>query len=97
VNLLALPNIECLLIVSGMLPALSHLRRVLGKKRSGRDISQNLSRNAGKEAQIVRDYTAPFAMEPPKSDNTVNGLGKRATKLNMLFEKYVERIIQSVR
>lgn len=38
-----------------------------------------------------------FAMEPPKSDNTENGLGKRATKLNMLFEKYVERIIQSVR
>ncbi|KAG2179431.1 hypothetical protein INT44_006277 [Umbelopsis vinacea] len=36
-------------------------------------------------------------MEPPKSTtNDQNGLGKRATKLNMLFEKYVERIIQSV-
>ncbi|CAO3696609.1 unnamed protein product [Umbelopsis ramanniana] len=36
-------------------------------------------------------------MEPPKSTTTdQNGLGKRATKLNMLFEKYVERIIQSV-
>jgi hypothetical protein len=35
VNLLALPNIECLLIVSGMLTALSHLGRVLGKKKEG--------------------------------------------------------------
>jgi hypothetical protein len=34
--------------------------RTWKKKRRGRDISQNLSRNAGKEAQIVRDYTAPF-------------------------------------
>ncbi|KAI8578876.1 hypothetical protein K450DRAFT_244921 [Umbelopsis ramanniana AG] len=36
-------------------------------------------------------------MEPPKSTtNDQNGLGKRAKKLNMLFEKYIERIIQSV-
>ncbi|KAH8556820.1 Nnf1-domain-containing protein [Umbelopsis sp. PMI_123] len=36
-------------------------------------------------------------MEPPKpTTSNQNGLGKRATKLNMLFEKYVERIIQSI-
>ncbi|CAM0139576.1 unnamed protein product [Umbelopsis sp. WA50703] len=35
-------------------------------------------------------------MEPPSSYSTNDGLGKRAKKLNLLFEKYMQRIIQSL-
>lgn len=36
-------------------------------------------------------------MEPPVSQNADDVLGKRAKKLNLLFEKYMQRIIQSLR
>ncbi|KAG2180002.1 hypothetical protein INT43_003789 [Umbelopsis isabellina] len=35
-------------------------------------------------------------MEPPVSQNGDDALGKRAKKLNLLFEKYMQRIIQSL-
>jgi hypothetical protein len=49
-------------------------------------------------AGLISPLSCYIIMEPPKpTTSNQNGLGKRATKLNMLFEKYVERIIQSIR